>query len=93
MEEDIIDQLYFGRIVPWERQVEKPPEIEKYSDQVCEDIEHLQKLLDEVGKSVLERLLDNNSEVERFQVKESFKYGFRLGMQLAAAGLDSKDQL
>ena len=37
MEEDIIDQLYFGRIVPWERQVEKPPEIEKYSDQVCED--------------------------------------------------------
>lgn len=65
MEEDIIDQLYFGRIVPWERQVEKTPEIEKYSDQVCEDIEYLQKRLDEVGKSVLERLLDNNSEVER----------------------------
>lgn len=93
MEEDIIDQLYFGRIVPWERQVEKPPEIEKYSDQTCEDIEYLQKLLDEVGKSALERLLDNNSEVERFQVKESFKYGFRLGMQLAAAGLDGKNQL
>ena len=47
MEEDIIDQLYFGRIVPWERQVEKPPEIEKYSDQICEDIEYLQKLLDD----------------------------------------------
>ena len=93
MEEDIIDQLYFGRIVPWERQVEKPPEIEQCSDQVCEDIEYLQKRLDEVGKSVLERLLDNNSEVERFQVKESFKYGFRLGMQLAAAGLDNKNQL
>ena len=93
MEEDIIDQLYFGRIVPWERQVEKAPEIEKYSDQICEDIEYLQKMLDEVGKSVLERLLDNNSEVERFQVKESFKYGFRLGMQLAATGLDSKNQL
>lgn len=88
MEEDIIDQLYFGRIVPWERRVEKPPEIEKYSDQICEDIEYLQKLLDEVGKSVLERFLDNQSEVERFQVKESFKYGFRLGMQLAVAGLE-----
>ena len=93
MEEDIIDQLYFGRIVPWERQVEKPPEIEQYSDQVCNDIEYLQRLLDEEGKNVLERLLDNNSEVERFQVKESFKYGFRLGMQLAAVGLDSKNQL
>nr|DAH38399.1 MAG TPA: DNA-directed RNA polymerase II subunit [Caudoviricetes sp.] len=88
MEEDIIDQLYFGRIVPWERQVEKPPEIEQCSDQVCEDIECLQKSLDEVGKKVLERFLDNNSEVEQFQVKESFKYGFRLGMQLAAAGLE-----
>ena len=93
MEEDIIDQLYFGRIVPWERQVEKPPEIEKYSDQVCEDIEYLQKRLDEVGKTVLERFLDNQSELERFQVKESFKYGFRLGMQLAAAGMDDKDLL
>ena len=93
MEEDIIDELYFGRIVPWERQVEKPPEIEKYSDQVCEDIEYLQKRLDEVGKTVLERFLDNQSELERFQVKESFKYGFRLGMQLAAAGLDDKDLL
>ena len=93
MEEDIIDQLYFGRIVPWERQVEKPPEIEKYSDQVCEDIENLQKRLDEVGKTVLERFLDNQTELERFQVKESFKYGFRLGMQLAAAGLDDKDLL
>lgn len=87
MEEDIIDQLYFGRIVPWERQVEKPLEIEKYSDQVCEDIEYLRKLLDENGRKVLERLLDNGSEIERFQIKESFKDGFRLGMQLTAAGL------
>lgn len=91
MEEDIIDQLYVGRIVPWERQVERSSEIEQYSDQVCEDIEYLQKQLDEVGKNVLERLLDNNSEVERFQIKESFKYGFRLGMQLVVAGLDGKN--
>ena len=93
MEEDIIDQLYFGRIVPWERQVEKPPEIEQYNNQIYKNIECLQKLLDEVGKNVLERFLDNNSEVEQFQIKESFKYGFRLGMQLAAAGLDIKNQL
>lgn len=91
MEEDIIDQLYFGKIVPWEKQVEKSPEIKQYGDQVCEDIEYLRKLLDENGRKVLERLLDNGSEIERFQAKESFKYGFRLGMQLAAAGLDSKN--
>ena len=93
MEEDIIDQLYFGKIVPWEKQVEKSPEIKQYGDQVCEDIECLQKSLDEIGKNVLERFLDNNSEVEQFQIKESFKYGFKIGMQLAAAGLDIKNQL
>lgn len=80
MEEDIIDQLYFGKIVPWEKQVEKSPEIKQYGDQVCEDIEYLRKLLDENSRKVLERLLDNDSEIERFQIKESFKDGFRLGM-------------
>lgn len=93
MEEDIIDQLYFGKIVPWEKQVEKSPEIKQYGDQVCEDIEYLRKLLDENGRKVLERLLDNGSEIERFQIKESFKDGFRLGMQLTATGLHNQKQL
>lgn len=93
MEEDIIDQLYFGRIVPWEKQVERPPEIEKCSDQAYEDIEHLQDLLDEDEKRLLERILDNGSEVERFMIRESFKEGFRLGMQLTVAGLDGNKQL
>lgn len=82
MEEDIIDQLYFGKIVPWEKQVEKSPEIKQYGNQVCEDIEYLRKLLDENGRKVLERLLDSGSEIERFQIKESFKDGFCLWKQL-----------
>lgn len=88
MEEDIIDQLYFGRIVPWEKQPEMPSEIEKCRDQAYADIECLQKELDEHANQVLERLLDNGSEVERFLIRESFRDGFRLGMQLAVAGLD-----
>ena len=71
----------------------KSPEIKQYGDQVCEDIEYLRKLLDENGRKVLERLLDNGSEIERFQIKESFKDGFRLGMQLTAAGLHNQKQL
>ena len=58
-----------------------------------EDIEYLRKLLDENGRKVLERLLDNGSEIERFQIKESFKDGFHLGMQLTAAGLHNQKQL
>ena len=93
MEEDIIDRLYFGRIVPWERQVGKPPEIEKCSDQVCEDVEYLQKRLDEVGKSVLERLLDNQLRGGALSAQREFQIwiptwdaacGSRLGQQRPA---------
>ena len=53
---------------------------------VDKDITYLEGLLDDEGKKVLERLLDNSAELERLQVCEGFKDGFRLGVQLTAAG-------
>ena len=70
MEQDILEQLYFGRIVPWENWNDKTPEIEQCSEQVYQDMEHLAQLLDEGGKD-----------------------GFRLGVQLTAAGLGNKNKL
>ena len=40
MEQDILEQLYFGRIVPWENRNDKTPEIEQCSEQVYQDMEH-----------------------------------------------------
>ena len=68
MEQDILDQLYYGKIVPWENQ-------------------WLKKALCDKEKEVLGRLLENASELERLQVCEGFKDGFRLGIQLVVAGL------
>ena len=82
MEQDILEQLYFGRIVPWENRNDKTPEMER-----------LTQLLDEDGKKILERLMDNRSELESRQILEGFKDGFRLGVQLTAAGLRSKNKL
>lgn len=89
MEQDILNELYYGHIVPWENQNDKTPEMELVSEQVDQDIECLEKLLDAEGKKVLERLLDNSAELERLQVCEGFKDGFRLGVQLVTAGMDS----
>lgn len=50
MEQDILEQLYFGRIVPWENRNDKTPEIEQCSEQVYQDMEHLAQLLDEEWK-------------------------------------------
>lgn len=87
MEQDILDELYYGHIVPWENQNDKTPEMESFSEQVDQDIECLEKLLDAKGRMVLERLLDNSAELERLQVCEGFKDGFRLGVQLVTAGM------
>lgn len=89
MEQDILSQLYYGNIVPWENRNDKTPEMEPFSDQVDKDIQCLEKLLDDEGKKVLERLLDNSAELERLMVCEGFKDGFRLGVQLVAAGMGS----
>lgn len=50
MEQDILDELYYGHIVPWENQNDKTPEMELFSEQVDQDIECLEKLLDAEGK-------------------------------------------
>ena len=41
MEQDILEQLYFGRIVPWENRNDKTPEMEQCSEQVYQDVERL----------------------------------------------------
>lgn len=92
MEQDILTQLYYGRIVPWENRNDKTPEMEPYSEQVDKDIECLKKMLDDEGKKVLERLLDNSAKLERQMVCEGFKDGFRLGVQLVTASVGGGKQ-
>ena len=92
MEQDILNQLYYGKIVPWENQNDKTPEMEAVSEQIDQDIESLKKLLDSKGKNILECLLDHSAELERRLVCEGFKDGFRLGVQLTAAGLEGGKQ-
>lgn len=93
MEQDILNQLYYGKIVPWENRNDKTPEMEPLCEQVDQDVERLEKLLDDEGKKVLERLLDNSAELERQMVCEGFKDGFRLGVQLLTAGMGSGNKL
>lgn len=92
MEQDILNELYYGRIVPWENGNDQTPELRPVKEQVSADIEHLKELLNEESNQILERLLDNTAELETHMVCEGFKDGFRLGVQLTAAGLAGKKQ-
>lgn len=92
MEQDILNELYYGRIVPWENGNDQTPELRPVKEQVNADIEHLKELLDEESSRILERILDNSAELETHMVCEGFKDGFRLGVQLTAAGMSGKKQ-
>ena len=92
MEQDILKELYYGKIVPWENQNDHTPEMAEYKEKVSEDIEKLVALLDSEGNQILERLLDNSAELERHMIYEGFKDGVRLGVQLIAAGMTGKKE-
>ena len=90
MEQDILEQLYFGRIVPWENRNDKTPEMEQCSEQVYQDVERLTQLLDEDGKKILERLMDNRSELESRQILEALRMGSGWGFSLRQQVLEIK---
>ena len=43
MEQDILDRLYYGKIVPWENRRGNTPEMDSLSGQVDQDIQWLKK--------------------------------------------------
>ena len=86
---DILEQIYYGKIAPWDSQRHGTPAIEKLKAQVSSETERLERLLDKEGKALLDQLLDDNADLEGQMVCEGFKDGFRLGAQITAASLGS----
>ena len=93
MERDILDQLYFGKIVPWENNNGSSPEMREVRDQIDEDIGRLRTMLSDEGKAVLERLMQNRSKLEDGVVCEGFKDGFRLGSRPTISTFYSGNQV
>ena len=89
MEQDILKQLYFGEIVPWENRNDKTPEMAELAERIDGEAERLEGLLDAEGKALLEKLLDDVSDLECRAICEGFKDGFRLGAQITAASMES----
>ena len=88
MEQDILKQLYFGEIVPWENRNDRTPEMAELAERIDGETERLEGLLDAEGKALLEKLLDDVSDLECRAICEGFKDGFRLGAQITAASME-----
>ena len=89
MGQDILKQLYFGEIVPWENRNDRTPEMAELAERIDGEAERLEGLLDAEGKALLEKLLDDVSDLECRAICEGVKDGFRLGAQITAASMES----
>ena len=85
MEQDILDQLYLGKITPWETDYDRSPEAQAIITRINDDIESLNAMLSDDGRKILDRLMDSRSEQACLAVRDGFKDGFRFGAKLTLA--------
>ena len=85
MEQDILSQIYYGKNVPWERPRRMVPEMEGIRDRISSETAQLERSLDEKGKELLKRLLDDDAELEGRMAFEGFREGFQFGAQVMLA--------
>ena len=78
----ILEELWYGNVTPGERSVEKVDRLWNLGKLILQNEEELAPLLSEKAKEVLEKLRDNQSELNDLNECEVFVCGFRLGARI-----------
>ena len=84
--------LWYGNVTPGERGVEKDGRLWNLGRLILQNEEELAPLLSEKAKEVLEKLRDNQSELNNLNECEVFVCGFRLGARIMLEVLDGSDK-
>ena len=88
----ILEELWYGNVTPSERSVEKGSHLWNLGRLILQNEEELTPLLSEKAKEVLEKLRDNQSELNDLNECEVFVCGFRLGARIVLEVLDGSDK-
>lgn len=88
----ILEELWYGNVAPGERSVEKGGRLRHLGRLILQNEEELTPLLSEKAKEVLEKLRDNQSELNDLNECEVFVCGFRLGARIMLEVLDGSDK-
>ena len=78
----ILEQLWYGNILPHERDVAPNSRLERLGRLIVRNEEELDPLLSEKAKEVFEKLMENHADRSRLNGCEAFVYGFRLGAKI-----------
>ena len=88
----ILEELWYGSVTPGEREVEKGSRMWNLGRLILQNKEELEPLLSEKAKEVLEKLRDNQTEMNGINECEIFVCGFRLGARIMLEVLDGSDR-
>ena len=86
--ENVIDDLYFGRITPCDRC--STPKESELMGRISDCFDNLSEGLTEEQRVGLENFKDYLMEVSVISEREMFEYGLKLGMRLAVEVLTAR---
>ena len=82
--ESIIEELFYGNIIPSERSFRKVGEYAHVLQLVTRNEEKLTQTLNEAQKETFEKFKDGTSEISSMTEVTAFALGFKLGLRLTA---------
>ena len=88
----ILEELWYGNVAPGERSVEKGSRLWNLGRLILQNEEELVPRLSEKAKEVLEKLMDNQTELHSIRECEVFVRGFRLGARIMLEVLDGSER-
>ena len=78
----IIEDLYYGRIAPYEMNISATPEYQKLKALADRNEDLLRQTLSDEQKELLEKLIDFVTDISSISERDMFIAGFRLGVKL-----------
>ena len=82
--ESIINELYYGNIRPVEQMGRLTPEAKTILKRINENVEQLEKSLNEQEKTILHSIQDDRLELTAIVGEKRFREAFTLGARLAS---------
>ena len=78
----IIEDLYYGRIAPYEMSISATPEYQKLKVLADRNEDLLRESLSDEQKELLEKLIETVTDISSISERDMFINGFRLGVKL-----------
>ena len=83
--DNILTELWYGNIAPWEHSTRHDREYKELTELLCRNRDRLTEGLTEAQKELLDKYDECQNELSAKTEKNAFVQGFCLGMRLLAA--------